>query len=130
MIDLRQYISGLLSGLQARRKRARLPTANAFSIKPLPAAYWWFQVFGRKKRPTSTSQRRARLYQVSWNRKVDFGAQRITIQRSLKLRAGVEWYMTTAKTEKRVQAIPLTPAIVKGLILSARPTRLLDLLGA
>jgi len=46
---------------------------------------------------------------------VDFKAQRITIQRSLKLRKGSEWYITPPKTEKSIRSISLTPAFVKGL---------------
>jgi len=46
---------------------------------------------------------------------VDWKAQRITIQRSLKLRKGGEWYVTPPKTEKSVRAIALTPAFVKDL---------------
>ena len=46
---------------------------------------------------------------------VDFKAQRITIQRSLKLRRGGEFYTTPPKTEESVRTIALTPAFVKGL---------------
>lgn len=46
---------------------------------------------------------------------VDFKAQAVKIQRSLKLRKGGEWYTTPPKSEKSVRAIALTPAFVKGL---------------
>lgn len=46
---------------------------------------------------------------------VDFKAQRITIQRSLKLRKGAEWYVTPPKTEKSIRSIALTPGFVKDL---------------
>jgi integrase len=46
---------------------------------------------------------------------VDFKNRRVTIQRSLKLRIGGEWYVTPPKTEKSIRTIPLTPAFVKDL---------------
>lgn len=46
---------------------------------------------------------------------VDFKAQTITIQRSLKWRKRDEWYTTPPKSEKSVRTIALTPGIVKGL---------------
>ncbi|HEV2665112.1 MAG TPA: tyrosine-type recombinase/integrase, partial [Blastocatellia bacterium] len=46
---------------------------------------------------------------------LDWKAQRVTIQRSLKLRKGGEWYTTPPKSEKSVRTIALTPAYVKGL---------------
>jgi len=46
---------------------------------------------------------------------VDWKAQRVTIQRSLKLRIGGEWYTTPPKSEKSVRAIALTPAFVKDI---------------
>lgn len=51
---------------------------------------------------------------LKW-RDIDFKAQRATLQWSLKLRKGNEWYLTPPKTEKSARTIPLTPAIVKGL---------------
>lgn len=55
---------------------------------------------------------------------VDFKAQRITIQRSLKLRRGGEFYTTPPKTEESVRTITLTPAFVKGLEDHRRSQRL------
>jgi integrase len=46
---------------------------------------------------------------------VDWDQRRITIQRSLKLRKGGEWYTTAPKTEKGIRSIPVTPAIIKNL---------------
>jgi len=46
---------------------------------------------------------------------IDFKNRRVTIQRSLKLRVGGEWYVTPPKSEKSVRTIALTPAFVKGL---------------
>lgn len=51
---------------------------------------------------------------LQW-RDIDFKAQRITIQRSLKMRAGGEFYTTPPKTEGSIRTIALTPAFVKGL---------------
>lgn len=46
---------------------------------------------------------------------VDFKVKAVTIQRSLKLRQGGEWYTTPPKTKKSVRSIALTDALVKGL---------------
>ncbi|MCI0390338.1 MAG: site-specific integrase [Acidobacteria bacterium] len=46
---------------------------------------------------------------------VDFKEKLITIQRSLKLRKGSEWYVTPPKTEKSIRSIPMTATLVKGL---------------
>jgi integrase len=46
---------------------------------------------------------------------VDATQRRVTIQRSLKLRKGAEWYVTPPKSEKSVRMIALTEAIVKEL---------------
>jgi integrase len=46
---------------------------------------------------------------------VDWKAQRVTIQRSLKRRKGAQWYTTPPKTEKSIRSIALTEAFIKGL---------------
>ena len=46
---------------------------------------------------------------------VDLQAKSLTIQRSLKLRKGGEWYTTAPKTEKGVRSIAVTAAIIKSL---------------
>ena len=46
---------------------------------------------------------------------LDWKALRITIQRSLKLRKGGDWYITPPKTKKSIRSIALTPALVKDL---------------
>jgi integrase len=46
---------------------------------------------------------------------IDFKSRRVTIQRSLKMRKGAEWYTTPPKTEKSVRTIALTQAITRGL---------------
>jgi len=46
---------------------------------------------------------------------VDWKAQRITIQRSLKQRVGGQWYTTPPKTETSIRTIALTAALVKRL---------------
>jgi integrase len=46
---------------------------------------------------------------------IDFKSRRVTIQRSLKLRIGGEWYVTPPKTEKSVRTIALTQAITRDL---------------
>jgi integrase len=46
---------------------------------------------------------------------LEWKAQRVTIQRSLKLRKGGDWYTTPPKTKKSVRSIALTSALVKDL---------------
>jgi len=46
---------------------------------------------------------------------VNSQAKTVTIQRSLKLRKGGEWYVTPPKTEKGIRTVPIAPEIVKGL---------------
>jgi integrase len=46
---------------------------------------------------------------------IDWQAKRVTLQRSLKLRRGNQWYTTPPKTEKSVRSIVLTDAFVKAL---------------
>src|SRR5262245_1203802 len=71
MIDLRQYIGGLLSGLQARRKRAGCQQQMLALLSGCPTRTWGYQVLGYSKLPTSSSQRRARLYHGSSNHQAE-----------------------------------------------------------
>lgn len=45
---------------------------------------------------------------------VDEAGKRITIQRSLKRRAGAEWYTTAPKTDKSIRTIAITDALIRG----------------
>ena len=46
---------------------------------------------------------------------MDFRAQSVHIQHSLKIRTGGQWYTTPPKTKESDRYIALTPAFVKGL---------------